>query len=79
MTSAIHAGIAHLVFIVMSETFRKEREQHRLVFTCEDCLHFCGAREECAVRYPTEPHRDALIDGLVDGERLYFCKMFEPA
>lgn len=61
----------------MSPSFREQRERHRLAFACEDCRHFCEEREECAVRYPTEPHRRATVDALVDGERLYFCKMFE--
>jgi hypothetical protein len=62
----------------MSETFRRQAAEHRLVFTCEDCASFSPEREACAVRYPTEPHRRATVEALADDERLFFCKMFEP-
>lgn len=65
------------MWIVMSRTFREEVERHRLAFTCEACVHFCPEREACGIRYPTAPHRQAHVDELKGGERLYFCKMFE--
>lgn len=62
----------------MSPEFREQRARFRLACTCEECLHFCAEREACAVRYPTEPHRKAHLEALSDGDRLFFCKMFEP-
>lgn len=61
----------------MSARFREEQKRFRLVFSCEDCASFHEGRQACSVLYPTEPHRKAHVEGLEDGERLYFCKMFE--
>jgi hypothetical protein len=65
------------MWIVMSPEFKRDVEAHRLVFTCESCAHFCPERGACAVLYPTTPHRAATVEAAADGERIFFCKMFE--
>lgn len=65
------------MWIAMSPQFREEAERYRLAFTCEACLHFCPERATCAIQYPPDPHRAERAASLADGERLYFCKMFE--
>lgn len=67
------------MFIVMTPEFRRDVDEHRLVFTCEACVHFCDQRVACAVLYPTTPHQAATVDGTKDGDRIFFCKMFEAA
>jgi hypothetical protein len=61
----------------MNERFKREREQFKLKESCEYCRHFCAEREACAVMYPPNPHREAVFNNALDGERIYFCKMFE--
>lgn len=61
----------------MHEGFREEARQTRLAFTCEECEHFSPEDGRCAIFFPTEPHRRATVEQLEDGERVYFCKMFE--
>jgi hypothetical protein len=60
----------------MSPGFREQRERYQLAFTCEDCANFVEGKG-CSILFPTEPHRRAYVDALADGERIYFCKMFE--
>lgn len=66
------------MWIKMTSDFRREAKEFRFAFRCEDCAHFCGQRENCAIQYPTAPHRAAEIERLQNEDRLYFCKMFEP-
>lgn len=61
----------------MSHRYRKEREQFRLKACCDDCAHFCEQRQKCAMLYPVAPHLRETFDKAKDGERIYFCKMFE--
>jgi hypothetical protein len=63
--------------IVMSPRFLEEAERYRLAFTCEECAHFDPESEACAIRYPTADHRRDRVMGAPDGERVFFCKMFE--
>ena len=65
------------MWIVMSDTFRREAKEYKLVFTCEACAHFCKIQDACEMQYPTTPHRDHTIAQTNDGGRIYFCKMFE--
>jgi hypothetical protein len=65
------------MWIAMNPRFRDEAERYRLVFTCEQCGNWSPEEEACTILYPTEPHRRSTVDKLQDGERLYFCKMFE--
>lgn len=65
------------MWVIMSQKYRAQREEYRLKESCEDCRHFCAIRESCAVLYPVEAHRKEKFLNAKDGERLYFCKMFE--
>lgn len=65
------------MYITMNEQYRREKEQFALKECCEHCLHFCAERKECEVMYPVEPHLRSTFDQAKDGERIYFCKMFE--
>ena len=65
--------------IRMSETFREERERYRLEFTCEECANWHAEREACSILYPADPHREHTVAATPDGERVYFCKMWEAA
>ncbi len=69
-------GIA--VHIEMNARFRDEARRFDLRFCCEDCANWHPDREACSILYPSEPHRRTHVDQLEDGERLYFCKMYEP-
>lgn len=65
------------MWIEMNQRFRDETEQYRFVFTCQDCDLWLEKEDKCSIHYPTEPHRQETVDATPDGERLYFCKMFE--
>ena len=67
------------MWIVKDEQYRREKEQFRLKECCEDCEHFCAARKRCEMLYPVEPHLLETFNKTNDGERIYFCKMFEAA
>ena len=67
------------VWICKDARLQQEAAQYRLVFCCEDCANFSPTRDGCSILYPTEPHRRATVEALAEGERLLFCKMFEPA
>ena len=55
---------------VVDPTLREEAERFELRFRCEDCVHFDG--ENCSHGYPTEPHRQSLLEPFV-----FFCKEHE--
>lgn len=61
----------------MSARFRDEHKRFRLACCCEDCASWHEGRQACSILYPSEPHRREHVESLRDGERLYFCKMFE--
>lgn len=65
------------MWIVMDEQYRREKEQFRLKENCEDCQHYCETRDQCGMLYPVLPHKSATFEKAADGERIYFCKMFE--
>lgn len=65
------------MFIVMNAQFRADQDEYNLVCTCEECGNFVPETEACSIEYPTAPHRQATFDALKDGERMFFCKMFE--
>jgi hypothetical protein len=71
------------MWIVMSEELRAEVSRWALSFTCERCRHFVepppdvAQEPSCDVLYPTAPHRDATYAATPDGERVFFCKMYE--
>ena len=61
--------------IPQDERFRREREQFRLCFCCEDCALFDPSAERCVHGYPCWQHREARYrDPEAD---LLFCKDFE--
>ena len=63
----------------MSQELRRQIERTRLAFCCEDCGNFVADTGACSLLYPNDVHRRAFFDALQDGERVWFCKMFEPA
>lgn len=65
------------MWITMNERYLKEKEQYQFKECCEDCAHFCEKREKCAVLYPVKPHLKETVAKTKNGERIYFCKMFE--
>jgi hypothetical protein len=65
------------MYITMNEQYRKEKEQFSLKDTCEDCSHYCAERNLCAMLYPVKPHLTETFNEAEEGERIYFCKMFE--
>lgn len=65
------------MWLLMDESYRLEKERYNLKESCEDCRHFCVEREQCGVLYPVNAHRRASFMNAKDGERIYFCKMFE--
>lgn len=65
------------MWIAMNQTYREQKQLYRLKECCEDCIHFCSERKQCEVLYPVEPHLQKTFDEANDGDRIYFCKMFE--
>lgn len=65
------------MWIAMSEAYRLEKEKYRLKDCCEDCSYFNEEKSSCAMLYPTEPHVKQTFLKAKDGDRIYFCKMFE--
>ena len=65
------------MFIINNEQYRTEKEQFSLKDTCEDCSHYCEQRNLCAMLYPVKPHLSETFNEAKEGERIYFCKMFE--
>lgn len=63
----------------MSEELRRQIKTLRLVCCCEDCGNFVPEQAACSLLYPNDVHRQAYVDALRDGERVWFCKMFESA
>jgi len=58
----------------VDQKLRTEARRYALRFGCEACRAFDHEREACAYGYPTEPHRESVIDR---EEQLAFCKAFE--
>lgn len=65
------------VDLPITPALREELARLRLAFCCEECLHFCEAREACDLLYPPGPHRRGAFEAPTPGQRLVFCKMFE--
>lgn len=53
---------------------REEAARFRLVFSCDACAAFEPDDASCAFGFPTEPHRDANLEGR---DEVVFCKTFE--
>ena len=65
------------MWVVMNEGYRQEKQRYILKESCEDCRHFFPESEQCAMLYPVKPHRRKTFAEAQNGERIYFCKMFE--
>ena len=65
------------MWIEMNPLFREEAEAFRLDFTCEACGNWMPDQDACSILYPHEPHRADFVASRKDGDRIYFCKMFE--
>lgn len=65
------------MWIAMNERFREEQQRFSLKASCEHCAYFCPNTTRCAMLYPVEPHREEAFSRAEEGERIYFCKMFE--
>ncbi len=65
------------MYVVYDAILDEQIRSHRLAFTCEQCAHFCEDRRACAVMFPTDAHTDEVARQLQDGDRVFFCKMFE--
>jgi hypothetical protein len=61
-----------------TEALERDAQALRLAFCCEECLHFDEDAGQCGIFFPTAPHRRARFEEAARGDRLYFCKMFEP-
>lgn len=65
------------MFVIMNEKYRQQKEQFNLKECCEDCEHFGEQRRLCEMGYPVAAHERESFQKAQDGERIYFCKMFE--
>lgn len=65
------------MWITMNERFKKEESDYNLKAYCEDCTYFFKDEARCAMLYPILPHQKEAFQNAKDGERIYFCKMFE--
>lgn len=63
----------------MGPKLRKEIRELRLAFTCEECANFAPDEGACSLLYPNDVHRREYVEKLQDGDRVWFCKMFEGA
>ena len=66
------------MFIEMNARFRAQASAYKLAFTCEACAYWRDDQEACGIFYPHNDHREKTIAHLQEGDRLYFCKMWEP-
>lgn len=62
-----------------SGRFFDEARRFRLIFTCEDCVHFCPASETCGHGYPNEEHRRTRYESGNEAVDIVFCKEWECA
>lgn len=60
----------------VDQRYLEERERFGLMATCEYCQHFDPPSGECSMKYPTEPHREALHQAAQDGDAVFYCKYF---
>jgi hypothetical protein len=60
----------------VDQRLRTEIARYALRFGCEACLAFEPSLSTCAYGYPTDPHRESVIDR---ADELLFCKAFELA
>ena len=58
----------------VDDLLRAEAARYRLAFSCDRCAQFDAETRLCALEYPTEPHRDAGLEGR---DEVVFCKLFE--
>lgn len=65
------------MWIYSDKQFQREREHFKLKSCCEECVHYCRKRDACAMQYPVDSHRLQAFDKAKEGERIYFCKLFE--
>ena len=65
------------MYVAMDKNFREEQARFDLRACCEHCAYFGGESAKCAMLYPPEPHREKSFENALDGDRIYFCKMFE--
>lgn len=65
------------MWIPMTKQFRAEKEKYDLRGCCEECRYYCEQKDKCAMLYPLSPHRKKHFEEAKEGERIYFCKMFE--
>ena len=63
--------------LFVDDRYLQDRARFALRATCDHCAHFDPDAERCSLDYPTAPHREALHQGLRDGDVLMFCKTFE--
>jgi hypothetical protein len=58
----------------VDDRLRHEARHFALRFTCDACAAFDPEHARCAYGFPTEPHRDSVLDGR---DEILFCKAFE--
>ena len=65
------------MFIIKNEVHKIEEAIFNFKSYCDDCRYYCSKRDLCAMIYPTSLHKKNAYLKAKDGERIYFCKMFE--
>lgn len=63
--------------IIKDKKFLEEQAIFNLQFTCESCRYFRQEKKDCAMLYPVISHLMETFSMAKEGERIYFCKMFE--
>lgn len=58
----------------LDERLRAEIARYRLVFTCEQCVHYEEDQRSCSQGFPSDEHREQTLEL---GRTLVFCKLFE--
>jgi hypothetical protein len=58
----------------VDQRLRTEAQRYALRFGCEACRAFDPTLSACAYGYPTDPHRESVIER---ADELLFCKAFE--
>jgi hypothetical protein len=57
--------------------FDAEADEHRLRWTCPDCVHYLASIRACAHEWPNRDHTPPADAGERASRELVFCKEFD--
>lgn len=63
--------------VTWNQKLKEQISSFRLAFNCEKCGFYSVDDGQCSILYPTKDHISTATQDLEEGDRVYFCKMFE--